>query len=65
MPSEGDALDHNRVSHVVCRLSKLGFHLRTKDEVDTATFPNVVFAAPPSGSDDYAAEVCLMLTQTT
>lgn len=36
----------------------MGFNLRTNDAVDDSTFPNVVIAAPPSGSDDYAVEVC-------
>eukprot|EP00892_Ulva_mutabilis_P009982 jgi/Ulvmu1/7356/UM036_0016.1 len=39
------------------RLSKLGFHARTKDNADDTKFANVLFAAPPSGSDDYPAEV--------
>lgn len=41
-----------------CRLSSMGLDVRTNEEADDGMFPNVVFAAPPSGSEDYAAEVC-------
>ena len=36
----------------------LGLTPRTKSEADGHKFPFVAFAAPPSGSEDYAAEVC-------
>lgn len=35
----------------------VGLQPRTKAEAGDGKFPFVVFSAPPSGSDDYAAEV--------
>jgi nucleoside-diphosphate-sugar epimerase len=35
----------------------LGLTPRTRDQADGRRFPYVLFAAPPSGSDDYPAEV--------
>ena len=40
-----------------CRLRALGLQPRTKAEAGDRRFPFVVFSAPPSGSEDYAAEV--------
>jgi hypothetical protein len=42
-----------------CRLRALGLQPRTKAEAGDRKFPFVVFSAPPSGSEDYAAEVKL------
>lgn len=42
---------------VLCRLRTLNIQPRTKDVAGTEKFPFVVFAAPPSGSTDYVAEV--------
>jgi len=39
------------------RLLSLGVMPRLKDRAGEAKFPFVVFSAPPSGSEDYAAEV--------
>ena len=39
------------------RLRGLGLQPRTKAEAGDECFPHVVFAAPPSGSPDYVAEV--------
>ena len=39
------------------RLRRLRFIPRVKDEAGTQQFPFVVFAAPPSGSANYVAEV--------
>lgn len=48
-----------RSCHVhTCRLSSMGLDVRKNEEADDCMFPNVVFTAPPSGSEDYAAEVC-------
>ena len=35
----------------------MGIQPRTKDQAGTTQYPFVLFAAPPSGSEDYAAEV--------
>jgi hypothetical protein len=43
---------------VLCRLQALGIAPRTKDAAaGGGTFPNVLFAAPPSGSADYVGEI--------
>ena len=39
------------------RLVSLGVHPRVKAEAGDEQFPFVVFSAPPSGSEDYEAEV--------
>lgn len=39
------------------RLRSLGLQPRTKEQADGTRYPFVLFAAPPSGSEDYAAEV--------
>ncbi|PSC68244.1 NAD(P)-binding domain [Micractinium conductrix] len=39
------------------KLSALGISPRTKEGAGSGTFPNVTFAAPPSGSADYVAEI--------
>ena len=39
------------------RLRQLGLQPRIKAEADGAKFPFVLFAAPPSGSEDYPTEV--------
>ena len=46
------------VTTCIHRLRALGLTPRTKVEADGRKFPFVAFAAPPSGSEDYAAEVC-------
>jgi prephenate dehydrogenase len=38
-------------------LKQLGIEARTKDQATDEQFANVIFCAPPSGSDDYQAEV--------
>jgi len=38
-------------------LVKMGFHPRLKAEAGGDQFANVIFCAPPSGSDDYTAEI--------
>lgn len=45
----------------VSRLRQLGLQPRTKADADGRKFPFVLFAAPPSGSEDYPAEVCCLL----
>ncbi|MEW5314259.1 MAG: hypothetical protein WDW38_005770 [Sanguina aurantia] len=45
------------------RLTSLGLEAHTKETVPTRKFPNVVFAAPPSGSVDYGAEVTAALAR--
>lgn len=35
----------------------MGFEAHTKGNLGNAQYPYVLFAAPPSGSDDYPAEV--------
>ena len=40
-----------------CRLKKMDIQPRTKDSADKKQFPYVLFSAPPSGSQDYPAEV--------
>ena len=38
----------------------MGLEAATKESLDPSKkFPHVLFSAPPSGSDDYAAEVCV------
>lgn len=46
-----------RDMHTMCRLRDLGFEPRIKDAAGLEQFPFVAFAAPPSGSPDYVAEV--------
>lgn len=43
------------------RLRQLGLQPRKKADADGRKFPFVLFAAPPSGSEDYPAEVCCLL----
>lgn len=38
-------------------LKQLGIEARTKDQATDEQFANVIFCAPPSGSDDYQAEI--------
>jgi hypothetical protein len=38
-------------------LKKLGIEPRVKAEATDEKFDNIIFCAPPSGSDDYQAEV--------
>ena len=58
MPHE---LRPNRVIRTVCRLRSLGLQPRTKSAADGKKFPYVLFAAPPSGSEDYVGEVSTRL----
>jgi hypothetical protein len=55
-----------------CRLKKQGLTPATKDTLEAGRkFPYVIFSAPPSGSQDYAAEVgmqtqgCLVCASNT
>lgn len=52
------SLNCHLVTHVMCRLQALGIQpqLRSKRQED-CQFDNVVFCAPPSGSEDYVGEV--------
>ena len=43
--------------HNPCRLRALGLIPRLKQDAGDASFPNVIFSAPPSGSKDYVSEV--------
>jgi len=45
------------VSPSATRLRQLGLQPRIKAEADGRKFPFVLFAAPPSGSEDYPTEV--------
>lgn len=41
------------------RLQNLGMEVRTKETAGDEKYPFVLFAAPPSGSDDYPKEVLI------
>lgn len=43
---------------ILCRLQQLGITPRLKAQAAEGQFANVVFSAPPSGCEDYVAEVC-------